>query len=144
MPEKSDRVIIHNGDQIPLSWGIPQEAIRKTTVAIRKPKGRETFAVAGGTLTATPELDWIVVQSSGEEYPIKKTIFAATYEQVARGRYRKKSRSRLVQVPEEIVAVLATREGHIEVKYPDYVIIGKKNEVYANTAKWIEKNMILL
>lgn len=144
MPGESARIIIENGDQIPPDWGAPQEAVRKTTVAIRKPKGGETFTLAGGTLTATPELDWIVVQPSGEEYPIKKTIFAATYEQTAKGRYRKTSRSRLVQVPEGVVVLLVTREGHLEVQYPDYVVIGKNNEVYANTAQWIAENMVLL
>ena len=144
MSEEIERVVIENGDQIPSGWGVPRDAKRKTTVTIREPKGEETFEVVGGTLTATPGLDWIIVQQSGEEYPIKKEIFTATYEEVTAGHYRKTTRSRLVQVPEGVVAVLVTKEGRIEVQHPDYVVIGKENEVYANSATWVVENLILL
>jgi len=144
MSEKIKRVVLENGDQLPSGWGVPREAKRKTTVAIREPKGKETFGVTGGTLTATPGLDWIIIQPSGEEYPIKKEIFAATYEEVTPGQYRKTVRSRLIQVPEGVIAVLVTKEGRIEVHHPDYVVIGKENEVYANTAAWVAENLILL
>lgn len=144
MQETADRIVIENGDQVPTDWGAPQQAARKTMVAIREPKGEETFAVAGGTLTATPGLDWVIIQPSGDEYPIKKDTFAATYEEVTQGRYRKTSRSSLIQVPKSVTAVLVTREGRIEVRYPDYVVIGKENEVYANSAGWVAENLILL
>jgi hypothetical protein len=71
----------------------------------------------------------------------KKDIFAATYEETVPDRYRKKARSRLVQVPEGVVAVLTTREGEIEVRHPDYVAIGAENEVYANSAQWMVENL---
>ncbi len=130
-----------SGDQIPAEWGKPHEVRRKTTVAIREPKDMETFVTSWGTLTATPGLDWVIVQDSGEEYPIKKDIFTTSYEEVGPGRYRKKARSRLVQVPVGVVAVLATREGEIEVRHPDYVVIGVENEVYANSEEWVATNL---
>lgn len=144
MSEKIAHVVIENGDQIPPDWGTPQEMKRKTTVTIREPESQETFEVAGGALTATPGLDWIIIQPSGEEYPIKKEIFAATYEETAAGHYRKTARSRLVQVPKGVVAVLVTKEGRLEVQHPDYVVIGRENEVYANSATWVSENLILL
>jgi hypothetical protein len=133
---------IESGDQIPLSWGKPREAVRRTTVAIREPQGPETFVTSWGTLFATPGLDWIIVQESGEEYPIKKEIFSATYEEAESGRFRKIARSRLVQVPEGVLAVLASKEGEIEVHHPDYVVIGPQNEVYANSAEWVAANLL--
>lgn len=129
------------GDQIPRDWGKPREAMRKTTIAIREPQGMETFVTSWGRLVAVPGLDWVIVQDSGEAYPIKKEIFAATYEETAPGRYRKKARSRLVRVPEGVVAVLTTREGEIEVRHPDYVVIGTENEVYANSEEWVATNL---
>lgn len=148
MAENSDptarRLTIENGSQIPLAWGRPCEAVRTSTVAIREPDGEESFAVSDGTLTAKPGLDWVIVQISGEEYPIKKDIFSTTYEEVAPGLYRKKGRSRLVQVPAGVEVVLITREGQIQVRHPDYIVIGSRNEVYANTAQWVDANLEFL
>jgi hypothetical protein len=48
--------------------------MHKGTVAIREPKGRESFATAWGMLTDTAGLDVVVVQDSGEEYPVKKSV----------------------------------------------------------------------
>lgn len=141
---KEKRITIADGDQIPGDWGKPRTAVRSTTVTIRQPDGRETFTVDGGTLTAEPGLDLVISQQSGEEYPIKKEIFAATYEEAEPGRYRKKSVSRLVQVPVGTVAVLDTKEGRIEVRHPDYVVIGAENEVYANSANWVAENLTFL
>ncbi len=131
-------------DQIPASWGLPRQAVRTSTVAIREPQGTETFTTAWGILTAVPGEDLVIVQDSGEQYPIKKDIFADTYEEATPGRHRKKARSRLVQVPPGVVAVLATLEGTIETRHPDYVVIGANNEVYANALSWVEENLILL
>lgn len=137
----NDRIPIAHGSQIPAKWGTPREAVRTTTVTIREPAGMESFVTSWGTLTALPGEDLVIVQDSGEAYPIKKNIFAATHEEVAPGRYRKKARSRLVQVPKGVVAVLTTREGEIEVRHPDYVAIGAENEVYANLAQWVMENL---
>ena len=137
----TDRLPIAKGDQIPADWGTPREAVRTTTVTIREPRGTESFVTSWGILTAVPGEDLVIIQDSGEAYPIKRAILAATYEEVAPGRYRKKARSRLVQVPEGVVAVLATREGEIEVRHPDYVAIGAEGEVYANAAQWVAENL---
>lgn len=135
------RVAIANVADVPAAWGAPRLAVRKTTVARREPEAVETFALPWGTLTAKPGEDWVLVQDSGEAYPIKKAIFDATYEEVAAGSYRKTARSRLVQVPEGVVAVLATKEGTLEVRHPDYVAIGPEGEVYANAADWVAANL---
>jgi len=126
---------------LPSSWGAPRPAGRKTTVARRAPAGVETFKLSWGTLTAQPGEDWVLIQDTGEEYPIKRDIFAKTYDEVAPGRFRKTARSRLVQVPEAVTAILATKEGELEVKYPDYVAIGAEGEVYANSAEWVAENL---
>jgi hypothetical protein len=135
------RLRIANGSQIPVDWGSPRMAMRRTTVTVREPAGFETFEKSWGTLTATPGSDLIVVEAPGEEYPVKKEIFLKTYEAVDRGRFRKKAASRLIQVPKGVVALLATLEGEIEVLHPDWVVIGHDGEVYANNAKWVEANL---
>ena len=135
-------ILITNGNQIPADWGTPREAVRTTTVTIREPRGTESFVTSWGILTAVPGEDLVIIQDSGEAYPIKRAIFLSTYEEAAPGQYRKKARSRLVQVPEGLVAVLATREGEIEVRHPDYVAIGAEGEVYANAAQWVAENLV--
>lgn len=139
MTEQS--IAISSGAQIPACWGVPQQAVRKASVAIREPVGAETFVTAWGTLRAEPGLDWVIVQDNGEAYPVKKAIFACTYELAEPGRYRKTARSRLVQVPAGVVAVLTTLEGSLEVCHPDYVAIGEDGEVYANAAAWVAQNL---
>ena len=70
------RLTIAHGGHIPAAWGPPREAVRTTTVAIREPRGVETFVTSWGTLTGTAGEDMVVIQDSGEEYPIKKTVLA--------------------------------------------------------------------
>jgi len=140
----SDPIRLAHAADIPAAWGAPRPAVRKTTVARRAPNGAETFTLAWGTLTAQPGEDWVIVQDSGEAYPIKRDIFANTYEEVAPGRFRKTARSRLVQVPEGVTAVLATKEGELAVHYPDYVAIGAEGEVYANSADWVAANLVFV
>jgi hypothetical protein len=132
---------IASAADVPATWGAPRAALRKSTVARRAPVGVETFTLDWGTLTAQPDEDWIVIQETGEEYPVKRDIFARTYEEVAPGRFRKKARSRLVQVPAGVTAILATREGELAVRHPDYVAIGAEGEVYANAAEWVAANL---
>lgn len=132
---------IASAADVPATWGAPRAALRKSTVARRAPVGVETFTLSWGTLTAQPDEDWIVIQDSGEEYPIKRDIFATTYEEVTPGRFRKTVRSQLVQVPAGITAHLATKEGELAVRHPDYVAIGAEGEVYANAAEWVAANL---
>ena len=137
----NERIRIQNGTEIPATFGQPHDAVRRTTVAIREPNGVETFVKSWGALTAIPGADLVIVQDSGDEYPIKKDIFAETYEEVSPGRYRKTAKTHLVQVPRGAMAVLASLEGDIEVSYPDYVVVGAKNEVYANNPDWVRENL---
>lgn len=137
----SDPIRLAEAADIPAAWGAPRQAVRKSSVARREPNGVETFTLAWGTLTATPGEDWVIIQDSGEEYPIKRDIFAQTYEEVAPGRFRKTARTRLVQVPEGATAMLATKEGELAVRHPDYVAIGVEGEVYANAAEWVVANL---
>lgn len=134
-------VRIECGKDIPASFGRPRKAVRRSCVSIREPKSVETFELSWGSLTATPGVDLVVVQDSGEEYPIKIDVFEATYQQVAPGRFRKSAVSRLVQVPPGVLAVLVTREGELKVAHPDYVVIGADDEVYANDPEWVAANL---
>jgi hypothetical protein len=134
-------VRINDGSQIPPEFGTPRVAVRKSTITTREPDGVETFQKSWGVLTATPGVDVVVVQSDGDEYPVKRDIFAETYEQVEPGRYRKTARSRLAQVPEGVTAVVQTKEGEITVEHPDYVVVGARGEVYANGRDWVAENL---
>lgn len=135
-------VSIGHASEIPPAWGAPRTASRRFTVAIREPRGLETFPVAWGELTADPGLDWVVVPGDGTPWPIKKDLFERTYEATGPGRYRKVERSRLVQVPPDTVALLATLEGPLEVRHPDYVAVGSQGEVYANSADWVREHLV--
>ena len=136
------RVSIGHASDIPPGWGALRTASRRFTVAIREPRGTEVFSVAWGELTADPGMDWVVVLDDGTAYPIKKDLFNRTYEAAGPGRYRKVERSRLVQVPPGTVALLATLEGPLEVRHPDYVAVGVQGEVYANAANWVREHLV--
>ena len=136
------RVAIAHARDIPPAWGAPRTASRRFTVAIRAPRGLESFSLAWGELKADPRVDWVVVQDDGAAWPIKKDLFARTYEAAGHGRFRKVERSRLVQVPPDTVALLATLEGPLEVRHPDYVAVGAKGEVYANAADWVREHLV--
>jgi hypothetical protein len=138
------RVRITCGNDIPSHWGALRAAIRKGTVVIREPRGSECFVTAWGTLTATAGLDVVVSEDSGEEYPVKKSVFSKIYQETAPGRYRRTTVSSLLQVPAEVIAVLASREGELLVRYPDYLVVGTENEVYANSAEWVAANLEFL
>lgn len=140
MPEQ--RVSVGHASEIPPAWGAPRTASRRFTVAIREPRGLETFSVAWGELTAEPGVDWVVVQDDGTAWPIKKDLFKRTYEAAGPGRYRKVERSRLVQVPPDTVALLATLEGPLEVRHPDHVAVGAQGEVYANADDWVREHLV--
>lgn len=139
MPEQ--RIAIGHASEIPPAWGALRTASRRFTVAIREPRGLETFQVAWGKLTADPGVDWVVEQEDGTAWPIKKDLFERTYEASGPGRFRKSERSRLVQVPPDTVALLATLEGPLEVRHPDFVAVGPRGEVYANAADWVQKHL---
>ena len=139
MPEQ--RIAISHAREIPTAWGKLRTASRGFTVAIREPRSAETFSVAWGELTADPGQDWVVLLDDGTAYPIKKDLFERTYEAAGPGRYRKVERSQLVQVPPDTVALLATLEGPLEVRHPDFVAVGSRGEVYANAATWVREHL---
>jgi hypothetical protein len=131
---------------IPSSWPI-LKARKKTTVSIRESIGREQFKVSwkDSVLESDPELDLIVIQPSGNEYPCKKDVFYETYVEIADNQWLKNEISRLVQVPRGETVSIETLEGTLnEVSHPDYIVIGKKDELYANTNEWAQNNLTFL
>ena len=131
---------------IPSSWPI-LKARKKTTVSIRESIRREQFKVSwqDSVLESDPELDLIVIQPNGDEYPCKKDIFAETYLLLEGNQWIKNEISRLVQVPEGETVSIETLEGTLNaVKHPDYIVIGKKDELYANTNEWAQNNLTFL
>ncbi len=130
-----------SGSEIPADFGLRRQAVRKTTVRTREPNGIETFQKSWGELTAVPGVDLVIIQDSGDEYPIKRDIFAETYEETTTGRFRKIARSTLVQVPRDVTAILKTKEGEIKVSHPDFIVIGAQDEVYANNPDWVAENL---
>ena len=123
-------------------WNI--KLVKKvTTVKIRPSNGVEKFKVSwsDSELISNPELDLIII-SNGTEYPCKKDIFNETYEQVSETEWRKKEVTRIVQVPEGTCVSIETLEGKLnEVQFPDYIAIGKKGELYANSEDYVKKNL---
>lgn len=131
---------------IPSSWPI-LKARKKTTVSIRESIGREQFKVSwqDSILESDPELDLIVIQPNGNEYPCKKDIFYETYVLLEDNKWIKNEISRLVQVPEGESVSIETLEGILnEVKHPDYIVIGKRDELYANTNEWAQNNLTFI
>ena len=131
---------------IPSSWPI-LKARKKTTVSIRESISREQFEVSwqDSILESDPELDLIIIQPNGSEYPCKKEIFYGTYTEIADNQWIKNEISRLIQVPQGETASIETLEGKLnEVNHPDYIVIGKKDELYANTFEWTQNNLTFL
>ena len=97
---------------IPSSWPI-LKARKKTTVSIRESIGREQFEVSwqDSILESDPELDLIIIQPNGSEYPCKKEIFYGTYTEIADNQWIKNEISRLIQVPQGETASIETLEG---------------------------------
>lgn len=139
------RIIIENGDQIPESFGVLRSARKKVPVRIREPEApSERFKKSWGELIAVPGEDYVLYNYNDPQgYPCKRDIFEKTYEETepGSGLYRKIVKSRLVQVPVGVVAVLKTIEGELEVQHPDYIVVGAKNEIYTNRPDWVERNL---
>jgi len=131
---------------IPESWE-RFSAKKNTFIKIRKAKGGEVFNVSwgDGTLVADPDLDWILINPDGQEYPCKKHIFEKTYEKVAESDFYIKNKSSvLVKIPEFEKVSIETLEGSLEcVEYPNYIAIGETQELYANAQSFVNKNLTL-
>lgn len=131
---------------IPTNWPI-LFARKKTKVRIRPSEGIEKFKVSwqDSELTSDPDQDLIIIQPNGKEYPCKKDIFTETYQEESDGFWLKKETSKLVQVPEGEWVDIVTLEGDVKgVHYPDYIAIGKRDELYANAKSWVDKNLTFI
>jgi hypothetical protein len=139
---------------IPFQWK-RFSAQKKTEVSIRAcaPEG-ESFRVSSFgimRLVANPNDDLIVIQSDGKEYPCKKDIFFQTYQAVpavvlenviAGYKFIKSAKSTLVAIPEGYDVTVGSLEGDLKgVRYPDYIVIGAKDELYVNTQKTVKEHM---
>lgn len=141
------KLTLKTPQDIPSNW-TQQKAKKNTFVTIRDvaPEGEE-FSVswADSKLVADPKVDLVVIQPNGKEYPCKIDIFFETYEKVdneTERKFQKKELSTLVAIPEGCEVEVETLEGKISaVSYPDYVVIGKKDELYANTKEWVDANL---
>lgn len=117
---------------------------------IREAEKPEQFEVSwqDSFLTSDPEKDLIILAGS-KQYPCKIDIFLQTYEfagsfQEGNPNFIKREQSILVAVPEGESVDIITLEGVVkDVQYPDYIVIGKQNELYANKADFVAKNMSL-
>ena len=141
-----------NKSQIPLEWRV-LKCKRKDTVIIRSCQGVEKFKVSwqDSELISDPTLDLIIIQKNGKEYPCKRDVFFETYEpmpwsidQLAQ-KYRKKTISTLVEIPEGYEVNILTLEGTLNsVKYPDYIVVGIKDELYANSKEFVDENLEII
>ena len=140
---------------IPKEWSVIS-ARKNTTVKIRPSLEVEKFKVSwqDAELTSDPEVDLIVIQPNGKEYPCKKDIFWETYDSLRDSdgsitgdglSYVKKALCTLVVIPEGVEVEIETLEGTLpKVTFPDYIAIGPKGELYANTKEFVEQNMTLI
>lgn len=136
---------------IPKEWKTIS-ARKNTIVKVRDCKGVEKFKVSwqDAELTSDPEQDLIVIQPNGKEYPCKRDIFFETYTpiklvMIGSNEYVKKALRNLVVIPEGVEVEIETLEGTLpKVTYPDYISIGPKGELYANTKEFVEQNMTLI
>lgn len=134
---------------IPAAW--KRFKVKKLTkVRIREAIVREQFEVSwqDSFLTSDPEKDLIII-ADAKQYPCKIDIFLQTYEfsgafEFGHPTFIKREQSTLVAIPEGESVDIITLEGVVkDVQHPDYIVIGKQNEIYANKADFVAKNMIL-
>ena len=142
-------------NDIPSDWKV-LNVRKKITVKIRSCNGIEEFSVSwqDSKLVPDPEVDLIVIQDDGKEYPCKKDIFFDSYILVpsiysdgvmAGHSYIKKATTQIIQIPAGISVEIETLEGALNsVSYPDYIAIGSKGELYANTKPFVDDNLEIL
>lgn len=141
-----NKITVKTVSDIPENWNVL--SIKKnTTVSIRESNGKEEFNVdwSSSVLFSDPESDIIVIQPSGKEYPCKRDIFEQTYELVSDQKYRKNVISKIVEIPHDTEVTIETLEGTLNsVSHPDYIAIGAKGELYANTSEFVKNNCVIL
>lgn len=142
---KHMKITLINKTDIPKEWEV-LKAKSKAQVTMRECNGIEKFKVswADALLESNPDVD--VILDNGKEYPCKKDIFEETYEKVEGIEfYRKKTLSTLVKIPEGVEVEIVTLEGNLPVvTYPDYVVIGIKGELYANTKEFVDTKLEII
>ncbi len=144
---------LKNISDIPSEWNV-LTVRKKTTVTIRPAFEVEKFKVSwqDAELVSDPEFDLIITQPNGSEYPCKKDIFWETYERVnvlidfdsdpQLQPYIKKATTTLVEIPEGISVEIETLEGILPVvTFPDFIAIGPRGELYANTREFFNNNL---
>jgi hypothetical protein len=148
------KITVKNPEHIPSDWKI-LNVRKKTTVKIRSCNGVEKFKVSwqDAELVSDPEVDLIVIQPNDKEYPCKSDIFWDTYElkkpcfhsDQSKFEYIKKATTQIVEIPEGYEVEIETLEGVLPVvTYPDYIAIGVKGELYANTKEFVDNNLEIL
>ena len=151
-PPAKTRYILTSPEDIPLGW--PRLQARKNSaVTIRAANAVEESSVdwQDSVLTSDPQLDLIVKSLDGKEYPCKKDIFFSTYtgvpaenneDMLAGYMFVKSALSTLVRIPAHATVEIQTLEGVLPVvEFPDYISIGPKGELYANTKDFVDQNM---
>ncbi len=128
---------ITTGDEAIAILGSPKLARKKSTIQIREPKGNVEVVVTGsGPQEARSGQHFIAIGASSGEYPYDIEAFQKNMEEVPGkpGFYRKVTPSRLIEVPMSVVVHCVTidqgEQRPLEIKYPDFIGIGAKNEVY--------------
>ncbi len=141
---------ITNKEDIPSHWNV-LKVKKKTTVQIRRAIEVEKFSASwqDSELVSDPEQDVIVIQQNGKEYPCKKDIFFDSYEECETlggpVKYIKKAVTEIVEIPEGEEVQIETLEGTLNsVSFPDYIAIGTKGELYANTEEFVKENLIIV
>lgn len=148
---------VKNVSDIPTDWKV-LNVRKRTTVKIRDAKVVESFKVSwqDAELMSDPNADYIVIQPNGSEYPCKKDIFWSTYEvsnppdfyseDYSKSSfdydYIKKATTQLVEIPKGVSVEIETLEGTLPaVTFPNFIAIGVKGELYANTLEFFENNL---
>ncbi len=140
---------LQNVSDIPTSWKV-LTVRKKTTVKIRAAEVVESFKVSwqDAELVSDPDLDLIVIQPNGAEYPCKTDIFFETYQPAPNqygsgfGDWIKGATTTLVEIPEGETVEIHTLEGILPaISFPDFIAIGPKGELYANTREFFDKNL---
>lgn len=145
---------VKNVSDIPTEWKV-LTVRKKTTVKIRESEVVESFKVSwqDAELVSDPEVDLIVIQPNGSEYPCKADIFWETYavyedptpvadDEPYPVSYIKKATTTLVEIPKGVDVEIETLEGILPVvTFPDFIAIGPRGELYANTLEFFENNL---
>lgn len=137
---------LRNGTQAQKLLGKPREAKRTSTIQRREPdpdpgKNFETLETTWGEQRAVTGVDFVAIEDAGpgepkNEYPYKKEIWAKNMEPHPEkpGEYRKKTVSRLIEVPEGMIVDCYTIDGEKDKPLPvpagDFICIGANNEIY--------------